>query len=43
VFQLFAIDRKLDFKHPPGRAEVIMAMIGHTLAKGILAGAYARA
>jgi Raf kinase inhibitor-like YbhB/YbcL family protein len=42
VFQIFALDRKLDFEHPPGRKTVIEAMRGHVLAKGVLAGTYER-
>jgi Raf kinase inhibitor-like YbhB/YbcL family protein len=42
VFQLFALDRKLDFDRPPGRKAVIRAMHGHVLAKGALAGTYER-
>lgn len=42
VFQTFALDRKLDFTHPPGRKAVIEAMCGHVLAKGILVGTYER-
>lgn len=42
VFQLFALDRKLDFDRPPGRKAVIEAMAGHVLAKGVLVGTYER-
>jgi Raf kinase inhibitor-like YbhB/YbcL family protein len=42
VFQLFALDRKLEFESPPGRAAVLEAMAGHVLAKGVLVGAYER-
>ena len=42
VFQLFALDRKLDFDGPPSRGAVIKAMRGHVLAKGMLIGRYAR-
>jgi Raf kinase inhibitor-like YbhB/YbcL family protein len=42
AFQLFALDRKLDFDHPPGRKAVVEAMTGHVLAKGVLVGAYER-
>jgi len=42
VFQLFALDRQLSFDRRPGRAEVVKAMQGHVLAKGVLAGSYER-
>jgi Raf kinase inhibitor-like YbhB/YbcL family protein len=42
AFQIFALDRKLDFDHPPGRKAVVHAMTGHVLAKGVLVGAYER-
>jgi Raf kinase inhibitor-like YbhB/YbcL family protein len=42
AFQIFALDRKLDFDHPPGRSAVVKAMAGHVLAKGVLVGAYER-
>ena len=42
AFQVFALDRKLEFDHPPGRKAVVDAMTGHVLAKGILVGAYER-
>jgi Raf kinase inhibitor-like YbhB/YbcL family protein len=42
AFQIFALDRKLDFDHPPGRKAVVEAMTGHVLAKGVLVGAYER-
>jgi len=42
VFQLFALDRKLAFDHPPGRKAVIEAMHGHIIAKGVLVGTYER-
>ncbi len=43
AFQLFALDRKLDFDHPPSRAALVEAMTGHVLAKGVVVGAYERA
>lgn len=43
VFQLFALDRRLDFDRPPRRKTVVDAMRGHVLAKGVLVGAYERA
>lgn len=42
AFQLFALNRRLTFDGPPSRAEVVEAMRGHVLAKGVLAGVYAR-
>jgi Raf kinase inhibitor-like YbhB/YbcL family protein len=42
AFQIFALDRKLNFDHPPGRSAVVEAMTGHVLAKGVLVGAYER-
>jgi Raf kinase inhibitor-like YbhB/YbcL family protein len=42
VFQLFALDRRLEFTGHPGRRQVIDAMKGHVLAKGVLAGTYRR-
>lgn len=41
-FQLFALDRRLDFDDPPGRRDVIDAMAGRVLAKGCLVGVYER-
>jgi Raf kinase inhibitor-like YbhB/YbcL family protein len=43
VFQLFALDRKLAFAHPPGRGAVVEAMKGSVTAKGVLVGTYERA
>jgi phosphatidylethanolamine-binding protein (PEBP) family uncharacterized protein len=42
VFQMFALDRKLDFDNHPGRGEVVKAMKAHVLAKGLLIGTYER-
>ena len=42
AFQIFALDRRLDFDHAPGRKSVVDAMTGHVLAKGVLVGAYER-
>lgn len=42
AFQVFALDRKLDFDHAPGRKALVEAMTGHVLAKGVLIGAYER-
>ncbi|WP_374471781.1 YbhB/YbcL family Raf kinase inhibitor-like protein [Phenylobacterium sp.] len=41
-FQLFALSKKLDFAHAPGRKAVVQAMRGHVLAKGVLVGTYER-
>ena len=43
AFQLFALDRRLDFDRPPSRKAVVEAMKGHIIAKGVLLGAYERA
>jgi Raf kinase inhibitor-like YbhB/YbcL family protein len=42
AFQLFALNRRLDFDHPPGRAAVVEAMRGHVLAKAVLTATYER-
>ena len=42
AFQIFALDRKLDFDGHPGLSQVISAMRGHVLAKGVLLGTYER-
>lgn len=42
VFQIFALDRKLDFDAPPSRKAVVEAMRGHVIAKGVLTGTYER-
>ena len=42
VFQVFALDRRLDFAHAPSRKAVVEAMRGHVLAKGVLVGTYER-
>ncbi len=42
AFQVFALDRALDFEDEPGRGAVIDAMKGHVLAKGYLIGVYER-
>jgi Raf kinase inhibitor-like YbhB/YbcL family protein len=42
VFQIFAVDRRLDFDKHPSRGEVVEAMKGHVLAKGVLVGTYER-
>ena len=42
VFQVFALDRRLSFDSPPGRAAVIEAMRDHVIAKGLLIGSYER-
>jgi Raf kinase inhibitor-like YbhB/YbcL family protein len=38
VFQLFAVDHALEFWGAPGRAEMLRALCGHTLAIGTLTG-----
>ena len=42
VFQVFALDRRLDFAHAPSRKAVVEGMRGHVLAKGVLVGSYER-
>lgn len=42
VFQLFALDRRLNFDHHPTREQVEKAMEGHVIAKGRLTGLYQR-
>jgi Raf kinase inhibitor-like YbhB/YbcL family protein len=42
VFQLFALDRRLDLEGSPKRDAVWRAMRGHVVAKGIVAGTYGR-
>jgi Raf kinase inhibitor-like YbhB/YbcL family protein len=42
VFQLFALDCRLDFDQPPGRKAVVDAMRDHVLAKGVLVATYER-
>ena len=41
-FQVFALDQRLDFDHPPSRRDLLDAMAGHVLAKGCLVGVYER-
>lgn len=41
-FEVFALDRRLDFDKPPSRKQVIEAMEGHVLATGCLVGVYER-
>jgi phosphatidylethanolamine-binding protein (PEBP) family uncharacterized protein len=40
VFQLFALDTTLAFERPPSRSDVVEAMKGRVLSRGILVGAY---
>jgi Raf kinase inhibitor-like YbhB/YbcL family protein len=40
TFELFALDTKLDLTEAASRADVVKAMDGHILAKGILAGRF---
>jgi Raf kinase inhibitor-like YbhB/YbcL family protein len=42
VFQLFALDHRVDFPSPPNRAKLKTAMHGHVLSKGVLTGTYER-
>lgn len=42
VFQLYALDRRLDLDGSPGRGKVVEAMTGHVLAIGELIGVYER-
>ncbi|MFC3712271.1 YbhB/YbcL family Raf kinase inhibitor-like protein [Sphingoaurantiacus capsulatus] len=42
AFQLFALDKRLDFDSPPGRGALLAAMKGHVLSKGVLIGTYER-
>ena len=42
VFQLFALDRRLALAPPFGRAQLLAAMGGHTIARGRLDGIYQR-
>jgi hypothetical protein len=42
AFQVFAVNRQLNFEHPPSRKAVVEAMQGHVLAKGLLVGTYER-
>jgi hypothetical protein len=42
AFQIFALNRRLDFDRAPSRAAVMDAMRGHVLAKGLLTATYER-
>jgi Raf kinase inhibitor-like YbhB/YbcL family protein len=42
LFQLFALDHRLDFTSAPNRTRLKAAMAGHVLSKGILTGTYER-
>jgi len=42
AFQVFALDRRLDFETTPGRSRFLAALSGHVLARGCLIGIYAR-
>jgi Raf kinase inhibitor-like YbhB/YbcL family protein len=42
VFQLFALDRKLEFDHPPKLTEILERATGHVLARGRLVGLFER-
>jgi Raf kinase inhibitor-like YbhB/YbcL family protein len=41
-FQLFALDHRPRFPHPPGRSAILESMRRHVLAKGMLCGVYER-
>ncbi|MEA3001197.1 MAG: hypothetical protein QOH04_907 [Sphingomonadales bacterium] len=41
-FEMFALDRQLEFKVPPNRDQLLAAMSGHVLAKADLVGLYTR-
>ncbi|MFL6576174.1 MAG: YbhB/YbcL family Raf kinase inhibitor-like protein [Povalibacter sp.] len=43
VFQIFALDTRLNFEKPPGRSALLDAIRGHVLAKGLHIGIYERA
>jgi Raf kinase inhibitor-like YbhB/YbcL family protein len=42
AFQVFALDRKLSFDGHPSRSQLVDAMKGHVLARGVLIGTYER-
>jgi Raf kinase inhibitor-like YbhB/YbcL family protein len=42
LFQLYALNRRLDLDDNPGRGALLDAMHGHVLAKGLLTGTYER-
>jgi Raf kinase inhibitor-like YbhB/YbcL family protein len=42
TFELFALDTKLDLKEDASRADVVKAMDGHILGKGVLVGRFHR-
>ena len=42
MFQIYAVDRRLDLDGSPGRGKVVEAMTGHVLAIGELIGLYER-
>ena len=42
LFQVYALDRRLDLSPSPGRGALLDAMRGHVLAKGSLTGTYQR-
>jgi Raf kinase inhibitor-like YbhB/YbcL family protein len=42
AFQVFAVDRPLNFDRPPGRREILSALKGRVCARGRLIGAYER-
>jgi Raf kinase inhibitor-like YbhB/YbcL family protein len=42
LFQLFALDRRLDLQSPPSRVKLKAAMRGHVMSKGVMTGTYER-
>jgi Raf kinase inhibitor-like YbhB/YbcL family protein len=42
LFQLFALDTRLDFQSPPNKIKLKTAMKGHVVSKGMLTGTYER-
>ena len=42
IFQLFALDRQLNFSTPPNKAALKAAMRGHVVSRGFLTGTYER-
>jgi hypothetical protein len=42
VFQVFAVDRRLDLRHDTDKHAILRALHGHVLARGRLVGLYGR-
>jgi hypothetical protein len=42
LFQVFALDRRLDFVSAPKRSSLIAALRGHVMSKGVVTGTYER-